>query len=240
MRPPSAPLLAAPLLAVALLLGACGSPTPSPGRGMTFPSSRPRPRPSRRRCPPCRPPRGPVTGRRHGHRGARGHPELCLGPVRESYPPQCEGIPLAGWSWAEHPAEQTADTDGPSTSWGSYAVTGTFDGLTLTVTGAVPLALYDTVAEPSPRPMAPPDLTAAQWADVETGVRLLPGLLTSAREGDTGPGLRRRGARRRHAPGVGRRELRGRCRPGDLRAALTRLSGWRRPCRSRSRPAAGP
>ena len=129
----------------------------------------------------------PVTGVGTVIEVPGGTPELCLGPVRESYPPQCEGIPLAGWSWAEHPAEQTANPDGPSTSWGSYAVTGTFDGLTLTVTSAVPLALYDTVAEPSPRPMAPPDLTADQWADVETGVRLLPGLLTSAREGDSGP-----------------------------------------------------
>jgi hypothetical protein len=187
MRPPSAPLLAAPLLAVALLLGACGSPTPSPGRGATFPSS-PTAAPTVAPQGPAVPPASdPVTGVGTVIEVPGGTPELCLGPVRESYPPQCEGIPLAGWSWAEHPAEQTANPDGPSTSWGSYAVTGTFDGLTLTVTSAVPLALYDTVAEPSPRPMAPPDLTAAQWADVETGVRLLPGLLTSAREGDTGP-----------------------------------------------------
>jgi hypothetical protein len=79
------------------------------------------------------------------------------------------------------------DGDGPATRWGSFAVTGTFDGTTLRATGAVPLALYDTIAEPSPRPMAPPDLTAAQWADVESGIRRLPGLLTTGREGDAGP-----------------------------------------------------
>jgi hypothetical protein len=187
MTPTSAPLLAAPLLAVALLLGACGSPTSSPGRRTTPPSSATAAPTVAPPVPAVPPASDPVTGVGTVIEVPGGAPELCLGPVRESYPPQCDGIPLAGWSWAEHPAEQTADTDGPSTSWGSYAVTGTFDGLTLTVTGAVPLALYDTVAEPSPRPMAPPDLTADQWADVETGVRLLPGLLTSAREGDTGP-----------------------------------------------------
>ena len=188
MRPPSAPLLAAPLLA-ALLLGACGSPTPTPAGAMTLPSS---PTAATTIAPPVPavpPASGPVTGVGTVIEVPGGTPELCLGPVRESYPPQCEGIPLSGWSWAEHPAEQTADADGPSTSWGSYAVTGTFDGVTLTVTDAVPLALYDTVAEPSPRPMAPPDLTVGQWAEVESGVRLLPGLLTSAREGEAGPVL---------------------------------------------------
>lgn len=114
-------------------------------------------------------------------------PELCLGPVRESFPPQCEGIALAGWSWAQYPPEQSVDGGGSATRWGSYAVTGSFDGTTLTATGAIPLALYDTMAEPSPLPTTPPDLTAGQWADVESGTRLMPGLLTSARAGDTGP-----------------------------------------------------
>jgi hypothetical protein len=96
-------------------------------------------------------------------------------------------VELAGWDWAEHPPEQAAPTDGPATRWGLYAVSGTYDGSAMTVSGAVPLALYDTVAQPSPRPVAPPELTPAQWAGVESGVRLLPGLLTSVRESETGP-----------------------------------------------------
>ncbi len=180
MRPLSAPFLAAPLIAAALLLGACGSSTPTPAASPSAPTMAP----PVLAVPPAR---EPVTGVGTVIEVPGGTPELCLGPVRESYPPQCEGVPLAGWDWAVHPPEQPVGTAGPSTRWGSYAVTGTFDGLTLTVTGAVPLALYDTMAPPSPRPMAPPDLTARQWADVESGVRLLPGLLTSGREGDTGP-----------------------------------------------------
>lgn len=177
MRPLRAPILAVPLLAATLLLGACGAPAPTPDPATAATVAQP---------PAVPPARDPVTGVGTVIEVPGGTPQLCLGPVRESYPPQCEGIPLVGWSWAEHPAEQTS-TGGPATSWGSYAVTGTFDGRSLTVTAAVPLALYDTVAEPSPRPMAPPRLTPDQWAAVESGVRLMPGLLTSAREGDTGP-----------------------------------------------------
>ena len=79
-------------------------------------------------------------------------PELCLGPVAESYPPMCSGLPLVGWDW---------DTTGGAfesqgrTRWGSFAVTGTFDGTTMTVTSAVPAALYDAAAQPEPTPPTP-------------------------------------------------------------------------------------
>src|SRR5688572_6530997 len=53
-----------------------------------------------------------------------GEAELCLGPVAESYPPQCSGIPLVDWSWD---GVEGAETSGDVT-WGSYAVQGTFDG----------------------------------------------------------------------------------------------------------------
>jgi hypothetical protein len=29
-------------------------------------------------------------------------PEVCLGPVAESYPPQCNGPELVGWEWGDH------------------------------------------------------------------------------------------------------------------------------------------
>ena len=185
MKRTSAPSLAAPILAAALLLGACGSVTPTPGRGMTFPAPSTAVTAAPVRSVPAA--SGTVTGQGTVIQTPGGVPELCLGAVMESYPPQCHGVPLADWDWATTGPHEEADLDGEVTSWGTYAVTGRFDGSTLTVTGSVPLALYDTVAEPSPRPMSPPDLTTDQWADVEAGVRLVPGLLTSVREGDIGP-----------------------------------------------------
>jgi hypothetical protein len=78
--------------------------------------------------------------------------ELCLGPIAESYPPQCGGPPIAGWDWAEH--QDTYDEQG-KIRWGSYALTGEWDGATFTATDAVSGALYDPAAPlPSPTPAA--------------------------------------------------------------------------------------
>jgi len=92
-------------------------------------------------------------------------PELCLGAVAESYPPQCSGIPMEGWNWQM--GGPTAEFSG-TTRWGSYAVTGTFDGSTFTVTDEpVSSALYDPAA-----PVDDPLRTrcrepAAGWAVVD-------------------------------------------------------------------------
>lgn len=59
-------------------------------------------------------------------------PELCLGGVAESYPPQCGGIPLAGWDWDAVDGEESAS----GTTWGDFHVVGTYDGETFTVTEA--------------------------------------------------------------------------------------------------------
>jgi hypothetical protein len=64
-----------------------------------------------------------------------GSPELCLGPVAESYPPQCSGPPLEGWDWADH--EGDYDQVG-EVRWGVFYVTGTWDGTTFVVTSAEP------------------------------------------------------------------------------------------------------
>ena len=73
--------------------------------------------------------------------------ELCLGPVAESYPPQCSGIPLEGWTWD---AVEGAETSG-DTTWGAYAVQGAYDGEALTVTQPpVMLALYDPMMVEDP------------------------------------------------------------------------------------------
>jgi hypothetical protein len=89
-----------------------------------------------------------------------GSPELCLGAVAESYPPQCRGIPLRGWSWGDQDGvfERAGDV-----RWGLFAVTGRFDGTTFTVRSAVPAALYD----PGPLPPEPTPCEDAAAADCE-------------------------------------------------------------------------
>lgn len=69
-------------------------------------------------------------------------PQMCMS-VMSSLPPQCSGPDLVGWSWAglrHESAEQSR--------WGTYRITGRFDGTKLTVAA---------VGEPGlPKPMPPP------------------------------------------------------------------------------------
>ena len=76
-------------------------------------------------------------------------PEMCLAGVAESYPPQCGGPGLADFDWGDVGSEEASGV-----RWGSYALTGTYDGSTFTVTDAIPAALYDTMAEPEVQPLA--------------------------------------------------------------------------------------
>ena len=66
-------------------------------------------------------------------------PQLCLGGVAESYPPQCSGITLAGWDWDAVDGEESA----AGTTWGEFQVVGTYDGETFTVAEVRP---YDAGA----------------------------------------------------------------------------------------------
>jgi hypothetical protein len=76
-----------------------------------------------------------------------GETQLCLGAVAESYPPQCAGIPLEGWTWN---GVEGSETSG-ETTWGAYAVYGTFDGERYTVTDPpIMLALYDPIRPEDP------------------------------------------------------------------------------------------
>ena len=124
----------------------------------------------------------PVTTRQPATVMDTGSPELCLGPVAESYPPQCRGIPLVGWSWRDHAGafERSGDV-----RWGLFAVTGSFDGTTLSVRDAVPAALHD----PGPLPAEPTrceDLAKADCdrpteqriAEIGEELTSLPGMLT--------------------------------------------------------------
>jgi hypothetical protein len=75
-------------------------------------------------------------------------PQLCLGGVADSYPPQCGGPPIHGWDWAVVDQSETAS----GVTWGSYAITGTWDAAAFTVTQPpVPLSLYDPLADIDPR-----------------------------------------------------------------------------------------
>jgi hypothetical protein len=106
-------------------------------------------------------PAGPVTTRSLATVMDTGSPELCLGPVAESYPPQCGGPPLVGWDWQTHGQgmfEQQGDV-----RWGSYVVTGSWDGTSMTPTEAIPGALYDP-AMPSETPTPAP---ATAYSDTE-------------------------------------------------------------------------
>lgn len=71
--------------------------------------------------------------------------ELCMGAIMESYPPQCRGITLAGWSWEGVDGSEESG----SVRWGSYALQGTYDGTVFTLTQPpIMLALYDPIAIP--------------------------------------------------------------------------------------------
>jgi hypothetical protein len=56
-------------------------------------------------------------------------PELCLGIVLDSLPPQCGGVPITNWRWDQVEGEQTAG----GTTWGTYHLVGAYDGASFTV-----------------------------------------------------------------------------------------------------------
>lgn len=91
----------------------------------------------------------------------KGSPELCLGPIAESYPPQCGGPAIANWDWSEH-GQDMFDQQG-DIRWGTYLVTGRWDGTSFEVTETVPGALYDP-ASPEPTPTPTP---ATEYTDRE-------------------------------------------------------------------------
>ncbi len=99
--------------------------------------------------------------------------ELCLGPVAESYPPQCGGPAITNWVWSEHRGmfEQQGDV-----RWGTFAVTGTWDGTSFTVDEAIPGALYDPMfEEPTPLPEPARDYTRSELEVMAEDLGDLPG-----------------------------------------------------------------
>lgn len=109
----------------------------------------------------------PPTGRVRGTGtvlDVDGEAQLCLGAVAESYPPQCTGVPLVGWSWDGVDGSEISG----ETTWGAYAVTGRYDGENITVTDPpVMLALYDPVRPDDPTGGVEGDATAAELTEIQ-------------------------------------------------------------------------
>jgi hypothetical protein len=102
--------------------------------------------------------------------------ELCLGPVAESYPPQCRGLPVDGWDWAEHRGDFD---DAGGVRFGTFAVTGGFDGTRVTYEAAVPGAVYDPMPWPQPTSSAAGDHSAAELEAIGRELQELPGALST-------------------------------------------------------------
>ncbi|MEI5585117.1 MULTISPECIES: hypothetical protein [unclassified Agromyces] len=110
-------------------------------------------------------------------------PQLCLGAIAESYPPQCGGPEIAGWDWDGVEGEESAS----GVTWGAYAVWGDWDGETVTVTREPILAaLYDPMVEPNaPDPWDPALPEGPLREDEASALQsrlegVVPGLLSSA------------------------------------------------------------
>lgn len=126
--------LAAVSAAALVALSACTA-----GPGSTAPTSTTEPSDQRLEEARPAPPEGRVLGV-GTVLDVDGDAQLCLGPIAESYPPQCSGIPLDGWSWD---GLDGSETSGDAT-WGAYAVYGAYDGERFASDGeAIMLALFD-------------------------------------------------------------------------------------------------
>ncbi|CAN5455237.1 hypothetical protein BH09ACT4_BH09ACT4_16930 [soil metagenome] len=95
-------------------------------------------------------------------------PQFCLGPVAESYPPQCSGIAMSGWDWATVDGEETSG----DVTWGTYALTGGWDGTTFSVKSSIMLALYDPFPfiDPLLDPDNAGDTSDADLAKIQTEI----------------------------------------------------------------------
>lgn len=93
-------------------------------------------------------------------------PQLCLGGVALSLPPQCGGPDAVGFDWADVDDETSAN----GTTWGTYGLTGTWDGESFTLTeppgphGSVPSEDGPPESPEFPTPCPTPD---GGWVDTD-------------------------------------------------------------------------
>lgn len=90
-------------------------------------------------------------------------PELCVGGVRDSLPPQCGGVPVAPFSWDDVTGERSRN----GTTWaGSVRLLGTFDGTTFHPTEP-PSAPAPATGAPRPERVSPCPEPAGGWRDAD-------------------------------------------------------------------------
>jgi hypothetical protein len=148
-----------PALAVAgVLLAGCATDAPTPGSpggaaDTTIDFSAPIAAP------------GDVIGQGTVIQVGDGPTEICLGPITEIFPPNCSGPEVTGWDWDTVDGEQTSG----DVTFGTYAVTGTWDGTTLGAKSAIMLALYDPmqVVDPQLDESNPGDTDPAELAKIQ-------------------------------------------------------------------------
>lgn len=80
-------------------------------------------------------------------------PQLCLGAVLTSLPPQCGGPPIIGWSWDLVGDEESVG----NTTWGAWHVTGTYDGSGFTLRDVSETDGAHGDVDPPPLPCPEPD-----------------------------------------------------------------------------------
>ncbi len=62
-------------------------------------------------------------------------PELCTGPIAESWPPQCSGPAIRDWRWGDFEGDYERVGD---VRWGEFVIEGYLDGDEFVVTSAEP------------------------------------------------------------------------------------------------------
>lgn len=86
------------------------------------------PDPRRRAITPARPDQYAVNATVLERPGSG--PELCVGGVLDSLPPQCSGAAIVEWDWTTAPGAQTVR----GVTWGEFHVVGTYDDAKFTFT----------------------------------------------------------------------------------------------------------
>lgn len=131
------------LLAFAVLLAACAETAPSP---------------------PSEPEEQPAANRYGANATVLDDgdgPELCLGAIADSLPPQCGGMPIVGWRWDDVEGEQTVG----GVTWGEYHVIGSYDGSAFTLESAgPPVPIEPDGFDPFTTPCPEPD---GGWTDLD-------------------------------------------------------------------------
>jgi uncharacterized protein YfkK (UPF0435 family) len=140
-------------VALLLLASACGTETGSNSYAGDDPSSSPSLTPVAGPMPTAvPPPTGKVTA--FGTVMDRGRPQLCVGSVLASYPPQCGGPPIKGWDWSTV-AESDYTREG-EIRWGEFVVVGTYDGTSFTLDRATPWEPGTGGVDPEPNQFKTP------------------------------------------------------------------------------------